>query len=80
MPVTVTVLIFLVVYGGAFIGVVFFDYCLHRQHWINKWIKEDETDQIDGDARERGNPKIKPTLFQVQEISTIDYSDVMKLL
>ena len=40
VPIIVSLVIFLVFYGGAFLGVLFFDFVLISTHWIHPWIRE----------------------------------------
>ena len=40
VPIIVSLVIFLVFYGGAFLGVLFFDFFLLSSHWMYPWIRE----------------------------------------
>ena len=62
-----------VFYGGAFIGVILFDYVLHSAHWIHRLTKHEDVDQPDDDDDlERGSNrnqsfrfKRRPSLMKV---------------
>ena len=72
-PIIVPFVFFIVVfYGGAFIGVILFDYVLHSAHWIHQLVQHDDVDQPDGDDLERGSNhnqsfrfKRRPSLMKV---------------